>query len=151
ITGSGIMGGFGVMEEAYVRDEVLVAYENRSEFDIDPETGSVANDGWWAVGYCRRGGRKHPAPELTKVDEGAQFSVIKHYCGYAVKKSSIYVPKNDAEKRNIGIRAREVVYGYLAYMKAIEEICDASGLSSTADEIGGLSEPEISYKCWWTF
>ncbi len=151
IMGSGIMGGFGVMEEAYVRDEVLVAYENRPEFDIHPETGMVGNGTWWAVGYCRRVGRDHIALELRKLYEGAQFFVIKHYCEYAVKKSSVPVPQSDAEKRNIGIRAREVINGYLTYMKAIEEICDAAGLSSTADEIGGLSESEINYKGWWTF
>ena len=151
ITGSGIMGGFGVMEEAYVRDEVLVAYENRTEFDIHPESGSVANGTWWAVGYCRRVGRDHIALELRKLYEGAQFSVIKHYWGYAVKENSVEEPKNDAEKRNIGIRAREVVYGYLTYMKAIEDICDASGLSFTAAEIGGLSQSEIDHKGWWTF
>jgi hypothetical protein len=151
IIGSGIMGGFGVMEEAYVRDEVLVAYENRPEFHVRPETGAVANGTWWAVGYCRRVGRDHIALELRKLYEGAQFSVIKHYSEYAVKESSLPAPKSDAEKRNIGIRASEVIKGYLAYMKAIEEICDAAGLSSTAEEIGGLSEAEINYKGWWTF
>lgn len=151
IIGSGIMRGFGVMEEAYVRDEVLVAFENRPEFDIHPETGAVGNGAWWAVGYCRRVGRDHIALELRKLYEGAPFSVIKHYCEYAVKESSVPLPKSDAEKRNIGIRARDVINGYLTYMKAIEEICDAAGLSSTADEIGGLLEPKINYKGWWTF
>lgn len=33
LVGSGIMGGFDVMEEAYIRDEVLLDYENRPEFD----------------------------------------------------------------------------------------------------------------------
>ena len=93
IVGSGIMGGFGAMEEAYVRDEVLLSYENRPEFDIQPETGSVGNGTWWAVGYCRRVGRDHIALELRKLYEGAQFSVIKHYCAYAVKKSSCRYPK----------------------------------------------------------
>jgi hypothetical protein len=151
IIGSGIMGGFGVMEEAYVRDEVLISYENRPEFDIHPETGSVGNGTWWAVGYCRRVGRDHIALELRKLYEDAQFSVIKHYCRYAVKESSVPVLKNDTEKRNIGIRAREVINGYLAYMRAIEDICDAAGLSSTAAEIGGLSDSDIKYKGWWTF
>jgi hypothetical protein len=151
IVSSGIMGGFRVMEEAYVRDEVLIAYENRPEFDIHPETGSVGNGTWWAVGYCRRIGRDHIALELRKLYEGAQFFVIKHYCEYAVKKNAVPVPTSDAEKLNIGVRAREVINGYLAYMKAIEEICDAAGLSATADEIGGLSESEINCKGWWTF
>jgi hypothetical protein len=151
IIGSGIADGFGVMEEAYVRDEVLVSYENRPEFDIHPETGTVANGSWWAVGHCRRVGRDHIALELRKLYEGAEFFVIKHYCEYAVKESSVPVPKNETEKRNIGIRAHEVINGYLTYMTAIEEICDATGLSSAADEIGGLSESEIDYKGWWTF
>ncbi len=151
IIGSGIMGGFGVMEEAYVRDEVLVAYENRPEFDIHPETGTVGNGTWWAVGHCRRVGRDHIALELRKLYEGAQFFVIKHYCEYAIKKGSVPVPTTETEKRNIGIRAHEIINGYLTYLKAIEEICDAAGLSSTADEIGGLSESEINYSGWWTF
>ncbi len=151
IIGSGRMGGFGVMEEAFVKDEVLVAYENRPEFDIHPESGTVSNGTWWAVGHCRRVGRDHIALELRKLYEGAQFFVIKHYWEYAVKESSVPVPQSDAEKRNIGIRAREVIHGCLNYMKAIEVICDAAGLSSTAEEIGGLSEAEIHYKGWWTF
>lgn len=35
------MDGFGVMEEAYVWDEVLVAFENRAECDIHPESGAI--------------------------------------------------------------------------------------------------------------
>src|SRR6185437_7411914 len=61
IIASETMGAFGVMEEAYVRDEVLVAFENRPEFDIHPESGAVGNGAWWAVGYCRRVGRDHIA------------------------------------------------------------------------------------------
>ena len=151
IIGSGLMGGFDVMEEAYVRDEVLLAYENRPEFDIHPEDGSVGNGTWWAVGYCRRVGRDHIALELRKLYEGAQFSVIKHYCGYAVRKSSVPLPKSDAEKRNIGIRAREVAYGYLTLMKTLEDIFDAAELPFSAEDIGGLSETDIKYKGWWTF
>jgi hypothetical protein len=71
------MGGFGVMEEVYVRDEVLLAYENRPEFDIHPETGMVGNGTWWNVSYCRKVGRDHIAIELRKLYEGAQFPVIK--------------------------------------------------------------------------
>lgn len=151
LIGSDVVGAFGVMEEAYVRDEVLIAYENRPEFHIHPETGTVGNGTWWAVGHCRRVGRDHIALELRKLYEGAQFSVVKHYCEYAVKESSVPVPKSDTEKRNIGIRAREVINGYLTYMEAIEKICDAAGLSSTAQEIGGLSASEINYSGWWTF
>jgi len=63
IIGSGIMGEFGATEVAYVRDEVLVSYENRPECEIHPETGTVENGTWWTVGYCRRIGRDHLALE----------------------------------------------------------------------------------------
>ena len=46
------------MEEAYVRDEVLLDYENRPEFDIHPEDGSVGHNGWGAVGYWWRVGAR---------------------------------------------------------------------------------------------
>lgn len=151
IVGTGIMGGFGVMEEVYVRDEVLLAYENRPEFDIHPETGMVGNGTWWNVSYCRRVGRDHIAIELRKLYEGAQFPVIKRYAGYAVKKKSVPMSGTNAEKRNIGVRAREIVEGYLALTKSLETICDDAGLPFTAEDIGALSEADIKYRGWWTF
>jgi hypothetical protein len=151
ITGSGIMGGFGVMEEAYVRDEVLQQYEDRSEFDIHPETGMVGHGSWWSVSFCRRVGRDHIALELRKLYEGAQFSVIKHYAQYAVKEDSVPEPSNELEKRNIGIRAHEFIDTYLTLADVLASLCDAAQLPYTAEEIGGLSRKDIDYKGWWTF
>jgi len=151
ITGSGIMGGFGVMEEAYVRDEVLQQYQDRPEFDIHPETGMVGHGSWWSVSYCRRVGRDHIALELRKLYEGAQFSVIKHYAQYAVKKDSIPEPKDELEKRNIGRRAHEFIEAYLTLMNVLATLCDAAQLPYSAEEIGGLSKKDIDYKGWWTF
>ena len=46
---------FGVLsrglEYAYIRDDVLREYENRDEFDVSPDSGSVSYNGWWAVSY----------------------------------------------------------------------------------------------------
>ena len=151
IVGSGIMGGFDVMEEAYVRDEVLLDYENRPEFDIHPEDGSVGHNGWWSVGYCWRVGRDHIGLELRKLYEGAQFAVIKHYCAFAVNWESIADLNEGKKARNIGTRAHDLVKAYLALIAALQSICDASGLSFTEKEIGSFSSAEIQYKGWWTF
>jgi hypothetical protein len=151
IVGSGLMSGFGIMEKVYVRDEVLLAYENRPEFDIHPETGMVGNGTWWSVSYCWRVGRDHIAIELRKLYEGTQFQVIKHYAQFAVKESSVPVHRTDSEKRNIGVRARDVVNAYLSFTKALEAVCDAAGLPFTAEEIGALSEGEIKQRGWWSF
>lgn len=151
IVGSGIMDGFGVMEEAYVRDEVLLDYENRPEFDIHPEDGSVGHNGWWSVGYCWRVGRDHIGLELRKLYEGAQFGVIKHYCAFAVKRESIPDFDEGEKARNIGTRAHQLVKAYLDLIAAHQSICDASELSFTEKEIGSFSSAEIQYKGWWTF
>jgi hypothetical protein len=151
IVGSGIMGGFDVMEEAYVRDEVLLDYENRPEFDIHPEDGSVGHNGWWSVGYCWRVGRDHIGLELRKLYEGAQFAVIKHYCAFALKRESIADLNEGKKARNIGTRTHDLVKAYLALIAALQSICDASGLSFTEKEIGSFSSAEIKYKGWWTF
>jgi hypothetical protein len=151
IVGSGIMGGFDVMEEAYVRDEVLLDYENRPEFDIHPEDGSVGHNGWWSVGYCWRVGRDHIGLELRKLYEGAQFAVIKHYCAFAVKRESIADVNEGKKARNIGTRAHDLVKAYLDLVAALQSICDAGGLSFTEKELGSFSSAEIQYKGWWTF
>lgn len=151
IVGSGIMDGFGVMEEAYVRDEVLLDYENRPEFDIHPEDGSVGHNGRWSVGYCWRVGRDHIGLELRKLYEGAQFSVIKHYCAFAVNRESIADFNEGKNARNIGTRAHKFVKAYLDLIAALQSICDASELSFTEKEIGSFSSAEIQYKGWWTF
>jgi hypothetical protein len=151
ITGSGILDVFGVMEEAYVRDGVLIAYEHRQEFDIHPESGMVGHGTWWSVGYCHRIGRDYLVLELRKLYEGAQFSVIQHYCKYAVKKDSVPLPQNEQQKRNIGIRAREFIEAYLALTETVATICDVAQLPYSAEDIGGLSKADIDYKGWWTF
>jgi len=151
IVGCGIMSGFDAMEEAYVRDDVLLDYENRPEFDIHPEDGSVGHNGWWSVGYSWRVGRDHIGLELRKLYEGAQFAVIKHYCAFAVKRESIADLVEGKKARNIGTRAHDLVRAYLDLIAALQSICDAGGLSFAEKEIGSFSSAEIQYKGWWKF
>jgi hypothetical protein len=97
------------MENFYVRDDVLIEYEKRDEFDINPESGSVAYDSWWSVGYCHRYSRNYIVAELRKLYEGAPVYVIKHFNKYAAKRE---VAENDREiegSRHIGDRARDLI------------------------------------------
>jgi hypothetical protein len=104
----------------------------------------VGHGSWWSVSYCRRVGRDHIALELRKLYEGAQFSVIKHYAQYAVKKDSIPEPKDELEKRNIGRRAHEFIEAYLILMNVLATLCDAAQLPYSAEEIGGLSRETLN-------
>lgn len=107
---------------------------------------SVGHNGWWSVGYCWRVGRDHIGLELRKLYEGAQFSVIKHYCAFAIKREIIADLDEGKKARNIGTRAHDLVKAYLELIAALQSICDASGLSFTGKEIGSFSSAEIQYK-----
>jgi hypothetical protein len=43
-------GAFKTMEDAYVRDEVLVAYEDKPEYEIHATQGAVGYENRWSVG-----------------------------------------------------------------------------------------------------
>ena len=102
ITGNGA-GQFATMERAFVKDEVLVAYEKRLEFDINPESGSIGYEHRWSVGFCDRYGRDHIALELRKLYEGATTEVIRHFHSFAA--SSVVADKdfNVNGNRNVGV------------------------------------------------
>jgi hypothetical protein len=151
ITGEGIDASFGVMERAYVRDEVLTEYEQRSEFEISPEQGFVSYDGRWSVSYCDRFGRNHIEIELRKLYEGAPLHVIKHYNTFAVKSSVAEKDRQTNGNRHVGIRAHELVYSFLQLTSTLSDLCDATGLSCSQAEVGQLTTAEIKYRGWWTF
>jgi hypothetical protein len=148
LVGSGLLQGFGVMEEAYVRDEVLVRYENRPEFVVNPESGSVSYGGWWGVGYGRRVGRNHIALELRKLYEGAPFSVIEHYWKHAVSAESV-ADSGEKPAVNIGTRAARLVDAYLLLIRSLRLLCEAVGLSFSEEEIGSYSTADVTYQGWW--
>jgi hypothetical protein len=88
---------------------------------------------------------------LRKLYEGAQFAVVKHYCAFAVKESSISDLKNGTSARNIGVRASDVVHGYLDLVGSIQTVCEEVNLAFTESDIGSFSRAEVKYKGWWTF
>jgi hypothetical protein len=141
---------FGALERVYVRDEVLMEYEGRDEFEINPDSGSVSYDGWWCVSHCDRLGRNHIWIELRKLYEGAPFDVIKHFNRFAVKRA---VAEKDREldgSRHIGERANELVYAFLELTATLARLSDAIGLGLSQEDIGQLRTDDVKYKGWWT-
>jgi len=151
IKGSGIQASFEHFELAYVRDEVLVEYEKRDEFEITPESGFVSYDGRWSVSYCRRFGRNHIELELRKLYEGAPFDVIKHFNKFAVKAAIAEKDRETFGTRHIGVRARDLVQAFLQLTTTLSQLSDAAGLSFTQEEIGQFASADTTYKGWWTF
>jgi hypothetical protein len=133
----------------YVRDEVLREYESRPEFDVHPETGGVSYDGWWAVGHSQRIGRDHIRIEMKKLYEGCPPHVIAHWHRFAVAKEVAEQDRGQHGDRNIAVRAKEVVHGYLRLTESLEAFSDAIGGGFVQKEIGSLSTSELDYSGWW--
>jgi hypothetical protein len=144
-------GVFEPFEDVYIRDEVLVAYEKRPEFDINPESGSVSYGSWWSASFCRRYGRNHIEMELRKLYETAPFDVVKHYNKFAVTAELAERDRNVNGERHIGDRAKELIYAFLRLTLTLSQLSDAIGLPCTQAEMGGLATGEVNYKGWWTF
>ena len=135
---------------AYVRDEVLCAYETRPEFDVSPESGSVAYDGWWATSYVRRFGRNHIKVELKKLYEGCPPHVIEHWHNFSSPQKMAEHDLATHGDKNIAIRAKDVVEAYLFLTRVLEELSDAIGSGFTQKDIGSFDSAEVEYFGWWT-
>lgn len=139
------------LEYAYIRDEVLRDYENREEFDVGPESGSVSYNGWWAVSYGHRHGRNHLAIELRKLYEGVPVEVIRHYSRFAVTSAIAEADRKLHGTRHIGNRAKDVVYAFLDLTSALAELSELIGLPVMQEEIGGLNSGDVRYRGWSAF
>jgi hypothetical protein len=151
IKGEGMNAHFEVMERAYVRDEVLLDYEERDEFEISPEHGFVSYDSRWSVSYCDRFARNHIELELRKLYEGAPFHVIKHYNKFAVKTAVAENDRKQYGERHVGTRAKELIYSFLKIISNISELSDSVGLPSSQEEVGQFKTSDVDYSGWWTF
>jgi hypothetical protein len=149
ITGHG-WGQFKAMERAFVRDEVLLAYQDRPEFDINPVAGSVGYESRWAFSYCNRYGRNHIAFELRKLYEGTPEEVIKHFHSFAVSEAFADKGVQTHGKRNVGVRAKEFVGAYLGLTETFSNLADALGMVATQADIGKLDFAEVEHVGWWT-
>jgi hypothetical protein len=150
ITGNG-WGQFEVLDRAFVKDEVLLEYQDRPEFDVHPESGSVGFESRWAFSYCNRYGRNHIAFELRKLYEDTPEEVIKHFHTFAVSEAVADKEIQTHGKRNVGVRAKEFVEAYLDFTETLSDLADALSIVATQEDIGKLDSSEIDYKGWWTF
>ena len=144
-------GTFKPMESAYVKDEVLVAYEDKPEYEIHATQGSVGYENRWSVGFTRRVGRNHISLELRKLYEGAPAEVITHFHKFAVPAAVAKQDAKDNGKRNVGERARDLVAAYLELTQTISRLSMVMGLKFTQEQICRYDSVKVDYSGWWTF
>jgi hypothetical protein len=144
-------GGFKPMETVFVKDEVLIAFEDKPDYEIHAITGSVGYENRWSVSYCRRVSRNHIELELRKLYEGAPSEIIVHFHQFAVPAA---VAKKDAQingKRNVGGRAKELIYAYLELTKTLTKLSARMGLPDNQKDICKYDVQEVEYRGWWMF
>lgn len=144
-------GGFKPMEMVFVKDEVLITFEDKPDYEIHAITGSVGYENRWSVSYCHRVGRNHIGLELRKLYEGAPGEIIVHFQQYAVP---LAVAKKDAQvngKRNVGERAKELIYAYLELTKTLTKLSTRMELPDNQKDICKYDVQEVEYSGWWMF
>jgi hypothetical protein len=151
IRGTGIDIEFEHFELAYVQDEVLMEYEKRGEFEIQPEEGLVTYEGRWSVGFCRRVSRNFLKLELRKLYEGAPLDVIRHYQKFARAQAVANGDASGNGRRHVGMRAKDLIKSFTRLTARLNELSDAAGLTFEESDIGRLDAKDLAYKGWWTF
>lgn len=66
----------GLLEEVYVKDNVLLDYEGKEDYDILPEYGIVGYSGYLVMSDVYRYGRHHIQINLRKLYEGTPPDVV---------------------------------------------------------------------------
>ena len=120
VRGTGRSAQFGHCESAYVRDEVLMDYEKRGEFEIQPEDGFVGYGGRWSVSFCRRMSRNFLELELRKLYEGAPFEVIRHYQKFATSEALADRDAEENGRRHVGMRAKDLINSFFSAHVSVE-------------------------------
>lgn len=135
----------------HVSDAVLQEYEAHPEFSIFPESGGVNYGGWWATDRTYRVGRNHIRIELKKLYEGCPPHVISHWHRFSVSEAVVQHDQATHGNRNIAIRAKDVIDGYLSLTSSLTSLANNIGLSYSQEDIGTLTSEDVAYRGWWTF
>jgi hypothetical protein len=142
---------FKPMETVFVKDEVLIAYEDRPEYEIHAATGSVGYGDRWSVSFCHRVGRNHIEIELRKLYEGSPSEVIVHFHKFAVAGVVARKDQQTNGRRNVGDRAKELIYAYLELTKTVAELAASVGVSTNQLAMCKYDVESVEYKGWWSF
>ncbi|PKP61977.1 hypothetical protein CVT91_01105 [Candidatus Atribacteria bacterium HGW-Atribacteria-1] len=136
------------IDYVYLKDHYLQEYENRKEFKIYPENGIVNYQGWWEISFCERMGRDYVRFELRKLYEGIPKYITKEINKFAVSKEEVDQNIKKYGKRNIGLRAKELIYSYLDFFNILSQLFSFFDSSYNDMELCSYSKHDIEYSGW---
>ena len=137
------------LEYVYVTDKVLDAFEGKPEYQVNPESGSVGYDGWWALSYSHRVGRDFIAYEIKKVYEGCPESIIEHVHKYAIEPSIATQQQDTLGNNNIALRSKVLIYEYLELGRQLALLGDELGFVLEDNDVISFSRQKVDYYGWW--
>ena len=140
----------GISSFVYVNDQVLEQFEGKNEYRINPMTGSVSYDGWWALSHCHRVGRDYLAYEIKKIYEGCPPSIIRLIHRHAVSKNVAVAQKQIDGDTNIGGRAAKLIDAFGNVGVELARVCNSFELPFEDSDITSLSKKDVDYHGWWT-
>ena len=140
-----------ILDYVYVLDHYLIEYENKKEFTLYPESGSINYQNWWGLSFCEREGRDYIRFELRKLYEGVPPDIIKEINKFAVDKDIVDENILKFGNRNIASRARKVIYGYLDLFLVLSKLFISVELFYDDEELCSYSKEKIDYYGWFHF
>jgi hypothetical protein len=147
-----VASALGIGDYVYVDDSVLADFEGRSEFTINPESGSVTHGTQWSVGFCDRVGRNLIRVELKKLYEGAPPHIIRHWHKFAVAPVPDSAYPSILDEPNIGRRARSISFAVAELGEALADMSRSVGLPNLMPEdFVGLRRRALIHQGWYTF
>lgn len=140
-----------IVDYVYVLDHYLIEYENKEEFTLYPESGSINYEGRWMLSFCQREGRDYVRCELRKLYEGVPAYITKEINKYAVEKEIVNENILKFGNRNIASRARKVIYGYLNLFSVLAKLFYSVELFYDDEKLCLYSKEKIDYYGWFHF
>jgi hypothetical protein len=134
----------------YVRDEVLQAWEDRDEFEVDPIDGGIDYEGRWQLTFSNRVGRDYFSYELKKVYEGIPSAVTRHVHRFAVEPQVALDQERLLGNDNIGTRADKLIAAFHYLAAAIEQVGTTVGVDLDDEKIAKPTLKKTEYYGWWT-
>lgn len=138
-----------IVDYVYVLDHYLIEYENKEEFTIYPESGGINYQNWWEISFCKRMGRDYVRFELRKLYEGIPKYITKKINKFAASEEEVDQNIKKYGKRNIGLRAKELIYSYLDFFNVLSQLFSIFGLSYNDKELCSYSKHDIEYSGWY--
>ncbi|ODT92721.1 MAG: hypothetical protein ABS86_01430 [Sphingobium sp. SCN 64-10] len=138
------------LDHVYVRDTVLGIYEGRPDFHVGAEDGHISYSNQWSTGPTMRLGRDAIQLEVRKLYEGTPARVVQHFHDHAIMPSPELLSVQSRQARNIGVRAKELVYGIADIGLMLCGLAGMFGLDAVGTEAYvGLDRAWLTPNGWW--